>query len=109
MKRNLDLTQGVTTTIAVVARADDGDRLDLTSATIAWKLARHADAAAKISYAVGSGITVTNAAQGEFTITIAAADLDSLEGYYVHQCKITIGSAVYLAMQGSARVDGDID
>lgn len=113
MKRNLELVQGVTKVIPVVARADDGTRLDLTGLTgsaITWKLARDSGSTPDITLSLASGIALTAPAQGEFTITVSAASLgETIRGNYVHESILTIGSVTYRPLFGEARVDLDID
>lgn len=109
MYRRLDLFQGVTKSIPVVARDPaTGSRLNLTGlsgSNISWKMARTDVDAAKLTYTIGSGITVTSATQGEFTITISAADLSrSVAGWFVHECKLLLSGVTYLPLRGKAVV-----
>jgi hypothetical protein len=112
MKRNLELREGVTTVIPVVARDDSGAVVDLsglTGSAITWKLALTADITPDITKTIGSGITVTDVTGGEFSITISGTDLTDLCGYYIHQCTVSKAGVVYLAIFGNARVDRSID
>lgn len=81
--------------IVTVKDANTGAVVNLTSATITWKvgltLKRTTTALTKI---VAAGqIALTSPTLGIFTITLAASDTASLEGDYVHEAKITFADA----------------
>lgn len=86
-------------TIRVTVYDDDnpGQRLNLTGLTAKWVLASlRADGvtfegAALIQKSTVSGITITNAAQGELEIALAAADTTALAGDYYHELELFDG------------------
>lgn len=115
MKMNLALNQATDKVIPIIARADDGTRLVLTGLTgtaITWRLAkestRDADLTSALSYSLSDNIALTDAANGEFSITIEGADLDSLVGYFTHQCIVILSGVHYRPLFGNATVDKDI-
>lgn len=70
-----------------------GAAVNLTGASITWRMAAARDGAALVSKSTSSGITVTSAANGLFTVALAAADTATLEpGTYWHQATVTDGS-----------------
>lgn len=79
---NITLTRGDSRTLSITVLDSDGSAADLTGASIWWTAKRDindADADAIISKTVGSGITVTNAAGGLATVTIAPDDWTDAE------------------------------
>ena len=116
MKLSLKLTQSVDRVINVVARDADGERLDLTGLTgsaITWRLAkestRDADLTAALAYSLSDNIALTDADQGEFSITIEGEDLDGLVGNYQHQCLLSLSGAKYRPVFGNATIEKDIE
>ena len=67
---------------------------DITAATINYSLAADVDSTAIFTKATGgSGITITDAANGVFTIDLATADTATLAGVYFHECQVTDAAA----------------
>lgn len=71
-----------------VVDQDDGAAVDLTSATITWRVKE--GSTTKFSKTVGSGITLTSPTTGRFTITLATGDTSGLSGQYEHECRATL-------------------
>lgn len=72
---------------------DDADaapaRKDLTGATITWGLAKLQGKAPFLTKTIGSGITVTDAANGELDVDLDPADTaDVRGGDYYHELEI---------------------
>lgn len=73
---------------------ENGAALDLTGKTVRWVLATR-------SYAVladkteGSGLTVTDAANGVFRVALDANDTAALEGRYYHEAEVDEDVVVY--------------
>ncbi len=82
---------------------------DITSATINYSLRRYVwDTGGEVTKATGgSGITITDAANGLFTIALADTDLDGLGGVdYYHECKVTTsGGLEYTAFTGTVTIN----
>ena|SRR5437868_5961633 len=107
-RQNFSLHAGDYRDITVTVLDAGGSPVDLTSATIAWKLttALHASPAL-LSKAVASGITIpvqtTNI--GEFVIALASADTSSLApGVYYHEADVTIGSKKSTVIYGNVTI-----
>lgn len=77
--------------------------MDLTGASITWK----ANLTTPVSKTTASGITITDAAGGLFTIAIDADDLTEV-GDFTHQCQVTIGGIVSTIFTGTVRIKTDI-
>ena len=87
--QNIELwgTEDKTLTFTV----DNGDgstAVDITGVTITWKAAHHPQGTA----AVSKTGTITNAANGVFTVTLADTDISSLDGVYWHEARMRDGS-----------------
>jgi hypothetical protein len=92
-------------TLTLYARDPSNQPVNLTSKTVAWRVGRsprNLDSAWPIFSKIG---TVTDASGGVFTVTIAAADTEWLEGDYQHQGETTDGSdLVAIVVTGRFRV-----
>jgi len=58
----------------------DGSAVNLTSATIKWSIRRTKDSTAALEKSTSSGITITSAANGQFTVAVTDADTVDLGG-----------------------------
>lgn len=112
MRRNIEASQGVTTTVDVVVRDQDGAVVSLSGLTgpaISWKAARDWGEDGVLTYQIGDGITVTDAAAGELTLTLDGDDLQDLNSiHYVHLMKVSKSGIVYRPLFGSLVVGKDI-
>lgn len=85
MRRNLSLTRGTSLSLAAVARDDDGP-IDLTDASIVWRIGTQDRKATRVSK---TG-TVVDAAQGEYAVALDPADTADLPpGFYAHEAELT--------------------
>ena len=81
---------GDDTTLTITAKDKDGVVVDLSGATIVWGVKKRLDnASTEFTKSTGSGITITDATNGVFVVSIDAADTTNLSGYYFHESKIT--------------------
>ena len=71
-----------------VDNGDGSTAVNITGAEITWKAARHPQATAVVTK---TG-TITNAAAGQFTVTLADTDLANLDGVYYHEARMRDGS-----------------
>jgi hypothetical protein len=100
---------GVKRTISYTAKNSAGTVVDLTGASIAWKIARRFGEGDILSKSVGSGIAVDNAASGTFTVTLTADDTNELWGNYVFECIVTdSGGSQHMVARGDIEVKADI-
>ena len=94
MRRNLDFVRGV---------------VDLTSATLVWRMGTTDGGSTKLTLTESDGITISAPTTGAWSITIDPADTSSLgAGFYVHQGEATIGTAVYNFTSGRVRLRKDL-
>ena len=81
--------QGDTKTLEFTVKDGDGAVVDLTGATsIRWNLARRVSSAAIITKDLDSGITVIDAANGRFDVSLTSADTENLSGRYYHEAEV---------------------
>jgi hypothetical protein len=83
--RNFEMWAGETKFIDVDT-TDDGDVINLTGATIKWVMKRKQTTVYKDT--VNGGITITDAANGLFTINLGREDTTALYGDYEHEAEI---------------------
>lgn len=104
-------------TITVTVTADGtagGTPVSLAGATaITWAAAPWSQLGEATERAVtktlGAGIAVTDAAGGEFTVTLAAADTADLAGRYTHQARVTDAAGKRsTVLSGILEVEGSI-
>lgn len=93
------LFAGTDRTLSLVARDDDGAILNLTSATLAFRLARNAGETALVS-ASGS---VVSASAGTYTVALTDTQTDGLEGDYYYSVKATISGTDTMCSEGVIR------
>jgi hypothetical protein len=73
-----------------VSVTEDGSAKDITGAEITWVLAESQGGAAKIEKSTsGGGVTITDAANGKFTITVEGSDTKDLAGHHYHEAEVT--------------------
>ena len=107
--QNFTMWSGDDKTITVTVVDGDGTAQDITAATISYKLQPAVDdATGAITKTVGSGVTITNAAGGIFTVDIAAANTASFAGIYYHECQVTSsGGVVSTVFVGNVTINQD--
>ena len=85
----------------------DGIAINLTGATISYVI--FSGGVATITKTIGSGITVTDATAGTFTITLTSANTASLAGSYYHECQVTDSSSnISTIFIGSVTINADL-
>ena len=96
MRRDLEMHRGTTLTHSVTAKKDGGAAIDLTGLTgsgVRWRLTDWDKLETKVTKTIGSGVTVTDASNGKFTVTLDPGDTINLEpDYYRHEGEVTEGS-----------------
>lgn len=119
MATNFKMTRGDTRRILFKAEQFDGDDwkvIDLTGAALFFTAKRStddADGAAVIALALGSGIVLNDAPNGEGEVTIPPAATDSLTGpfplalEYDLQAKLA-GGQIYTIERGRLTIEADV-
>lgn len=109
MKRNIDMIKGQSFTFSGVLRDDSGTPRDLTSATLVWRVGGRFFSRSLFSLTEGNGITITDATNGKWSVTIRPSDTDEQDsGRFRHQGEATIGTAVYPFTNGRIVIRQDL-
>lgn len=86
---DFEMFAGDTPTLGFTVADANGDPMDLNGATIRWQAARSVNSRPPlIEKSIGSGISVTNAALGQFDVALAATDTENLRGALYHEAEI---------------------
>lgn len=81
---------GDTKVVQITVLDADGDPVDITSATIKWQAARSLGKSPVITKATGgSGVSITDAANGVFEVTLSGSDTEDLKGDYYFEAEVT--------------------
>ena len=84
----------------------DGQPWDISSATILMQLRSAVDGTVALALSVGSGLTITNGAAGQFKINQQIISI--AYGNYLYDIQVTIGGWPYTYISGNFSVVGDI-
>ena len=98
--QNLTLTAGEDRTLNLTARNQAGVILNLTGATIVWRLSQVQGGAAVLEEAGA----IVSATLGTYTVTLSDDETTTLSGPYIHQGIVTIAGITTLATQGQVNV-----
>jgi hypothetical protein len=98
---------GDTKVIHVTAVESDNTPLDLTDVDIAWILAKKVTAPVILNKTIGAGITVTDAVNGVFEITMDPLDTAALKGTYYQEVQIDDAGAISTIMTGTVTINPD--
>jgi hypothetical protein len=89
---DMTMVRGDTRIVRATFVDEAGAVLSLVGCTIRWWMAKTASGPSLLSKAIGSGITVVNAASGRFDVRMAPADTANVStippGDYYHECEV---------------------
>lgn len=106
VNENTSVFQGDDETIKVTVKNEKQETVDISSAsTIEYKIAEEGSSA--LSKSLGSGISITDGANGVFEINISSSDTSSISGKYDHEAEIDLNGKSTL-FQGTIRIRGTI-
>lgn len=105
---NFSTKRGDTWSGATVTVTENDVAMDLTDASILMQLKRDAcDSSYVLELSTGSGITITNAADGQFTIDAVIIGLTPKN--YVYDVQITLASGrIVTILEGTFTVEQDV-
>lgn len=100
-----DIVQGNTCSFRVTLKDENQTAINLTGTTADMEIKRF-DGTLVLALTIGDGITYTNAAGGEMTITIDAADTANLdpEYTYLYDVRWTNGANVRTVAAGNLKI-----
>lgn len=97
---SLEVYQGEGKSLVFTVVDENGAAIDITGATVTWRLAKIAAAGSLLEKTVGSGIVLTTPGSGILTVTLDAADTSGrVAGEYIQELTVTL-SAVPSKSQG---------
>lgn len=90
LRRDFKLIRGATLRYSGVARGSDGSRVDLTGATLAWRIGDRDLSKTEITITQADDITVGVAVNGEYELLLTPVKTAELEpDCYRHQLEVT--------------------
>ena len=84
---DLDFYAGDSRNLIINVTDENNTPINITGATIKWILSSQDNNI--LTKSNGKGITISNAAQGQFTISLTDSDTKSLLGNYEHAARVT--------------------
>ena len=104
-----DIVQGDTCSFRVTLSDENEDPINLTGTTADMEIKR-LDGTLVLALTIGDGITYTNPTAGEMTITIDAADTDTLEPEYTYRYDVqwTNGANIRTVVAGKLKIMSQI-
>jgi hypothetical protein len=90
---------------------DENDvAVDITGNTIKWRLAKSSRSSVLLAKATGgSGISITDAVNGVFQVTLDPTDTDNFAGQYYHEAELTdLFSNISTISTGTATIRRDL-
>lgn len=110
MRRRITIIRGQSFTYSGVLRDDSGAPIDLTSLTLTWEAGDKDFLRTRIELTEGNGITIDDAANGKWTVTIGKTDTeDETEGLYTFQGFASDGADInYLFTRGRLVLQGNV-
>jgi hypothetical protein len=111
MRRDIKMIRGTSFELQSVARKTDGSIIDLTSATITWRIGTDDFATTKIENSIGDGITVTDATAGKYTLKLTPSKTVNVDvEVYEHQVEVTDASSdIWSVLVGQFRLTGGLE
>jgi hypothetical protein len=80
-------------TIEATVKDANGDALDLSGGSAEYQISKRGDETALVSLSTStSGVTLTDAANGELEIDLADTDTALASGNYVHELRVTLST-----------------
>lgn len=106
MIQNFTMTAGDTKTLVVSVTDAEGSAVNITGATIRWVCKRSLGKAASISKTTVLGISLTDAVNGQFTVTLNPSDTDDLAGIFQHEVELTASDGtISTILSGTMKVN----
>jgi len=88
MSLDATLIQETDIILTITVTDGNGSVVDLTGASITWGLQNKRNSIIVLTKEVGSGVTITDATNGIYTVTLTDADTSDLIGCFMHGSKI---------------------
>lgn len=106
MPADFKMYAGDTKILDVVVKDSNGFPVDLTGTAVRWQLGKSATARPPlVQKSVGNGITLADAANGRFEVTLSAADTQALRGSYYHEAEVDDLGTIATVLAGKVQID----
>ncbi len=105
--QNFQMFQGDDKILVVTVYDNDDfeNVVNISGATIQFVIYKQTTGQIVVTKSSGSGITITDAENGELEITLAGSDTASLYGTFLHECELTDSTGnVSTIMTGYAKI-----
>lgn len=99
-----DVYQGEDRTLTIEARSNANAPLSLTGATLSWRVGRNPYRLSDSWPIFTKTGTISDSANGQFTVSISAVDTQYMAGDYQHQAWVTLSGQTYVVAEGRFRV-----
>jgi hypothetical protein len=99
--QHFTLTAGEDRVLSLTATSATGAVLDITSASMTWRLAKPGGDAIITKTPV-----VVSGPAGTYTVSLTDTDTDDLQGTYTYQTRATVSNTTTLCTQGNIKVEG---
>lgn len=86
---NFEMASGTTKVLRNTITDRNGAAVDLSGASIEFNLAKRENDAALLTLSIGSGVTITDAVNGQHDVELAPIDTAALVGSYYWQIEVT--------------------
>lgn len=110
-QQNIEIYRGDNRTFLVAVKDGDGAVVDITGASIKFSVKEEiSDTDYVIQKTVGSGITITGAANGIYEVYLVPADTQNIDvGVYEYDSELTTAAGnVYTLIRGEFTVQAEI-
>lgn len=88
--QNIEMYSGDSYDLEVTVTDENGAIVNISGASITWSLYKSVASPTLVSKGTStSGITITDAVNGKFTVSLVPADTQKLAGTYEHSAKLT--------------------
>lgn len=105
----LRLSRGNDRDILIRCLDADGDVVDITGATpIEFHVAKNSNATREITKSLTDGIVITDATNGEFTISLVPADTSELSDLYIWDAEVTLNSKLRTVARGALVIQSGV-
>ena len=105
--QDFSMIAGDTKVLTVTVRdPSTGDPVSIVDASITWKASKSVGRTVVLTKTTAAGISITDGANGVFTITLAAANTVGFSGSYIHEAKVTFSDGtVQRVLRGMMHVE----
>lgn len=107
--QHVSIVSGDTVHLTVTVTDAQDNTVDLAGASVRWALSSRRDSTPTLTKSTSNGgVTITDAAAGEFRVELDPSDTASLSGSWTHEAEVTDASGnVSTVLSGSVSIRED--